>query len=95
MMYAAKKVRAQEGKVHIHVHPQYLTPQDAIAFAMEILSATDNAKAWAEQQARIRKWGKQLIIDCLHCENEWPTQAKPGNCVNCPQCKKVRRIPTR
>lgn len=33
-------------------------------------------------------------IDCLHCGHEWTTTAAPGNSVRCPECRRMRRIPT-
>ncbi|MFF3617566.1 hypothetical protein [Streptomyces sp. NPDC002580] len=33
-------------------------------------------------------------IDCLHCGNLWRTTAAPGNSIRCPECRRMRRIPT-
>lgn len=34
------------------------------------------------------------VLDCLHCEHQWHTTAAPGNAVRCPECGRMRRIPT-
>lgn len=33
-------------------------------------------------------------IDCLHCGHRWQTTAAPGNSIRCPECQRMRRIPT-
>lgn len=33
-------------------------------------------------------------IECLHCGHGWRTTAAPGNSIRCPECRRMRRVPT-
>ncbi|MFJ9427972.1 hypothetical protein [Streptomyces sp. NPDC101249] len=33
-------------------------------------------------------------INCLHCSHTWRTTAAPGNSIRCPECSRMRRVPT-
>jgi rubrerythrin len=78
------------------------TTQQAYDAALKILQEVDAANARIETlneiDAGIQKPFHYTIdgitsLTCQHCHFEWTSKAKPGNVIQCPECRKHKRIP--